>query len=248
MPNTLPPVLPTLPSKGSTGSVGRHAQDFSVTKLQQHEDVKNARVSIGQAMRVKAGDAGPTTSIGRAMGSATKASVSISDRDQGETPTTSVSRGIKAKHSVYDQEGFDGEGREEMRYDYMRRLMRQRQAKERELAKKAGKTILGKEGNYKMKLGGTGVSFTRGTKWGFRRNLQKFIKQNRQTFKNISSKDAAFFEDLVSKHASSKTTGDAFTYGQKRKMKMEIENARRGGQITFEDAKDFKKLVDNFST
>lgn len=117
--NSLPPILPTGRLGSGTPSLpgGRlpvsgpvRAQNFSISKLQQHSDIEQSRVSINQIMRERreAAKAGPTTSITR--GSQTAATTSI-NRPAGDT-----------------REAQGTSGADERRFSYVRRLIKEKQA------------------------------------------------------------------------------------------------------------------------
>ena len=118
----LPPVLPS--SGGNKPSVGatpgwNHAQDTSVSQLQQKKDRQQATSSISRAMRRDSDDT-PSTSVSHPGG-------------QGQAATTSISDSTShdVKQSVDDDAAAD-----EKRHSYIQRLMSARRAKMRADAKK----------------------------------------------------------------------------------------------------------------
>jgi len=68
------------------------------------------------------------------------------------------------------------------------------------------------------------------------------IKGGSQTA-NLSSADLKKFEDLISKHASYLPPGGKFSGHTKYKMRMEAHKLYKQNQISWEDLKDFEKIV-----
>jgi hypothetical protein len=117
----LPPVLPSSggnkPSVGST-SGWNHAQNTSVSQLQQKKDRQQATSSISRAMRRDSDDT-PSTSISHPGG-------------QGQAAVTSISD--SASHDA--KQSVDDDAADEKRHEYIQRLMSARRAKMRADAKK----------------------------------------------------------------------------------------------------------------
>lgn len=256
MPGLIPPILPTSGAAGATPrpQIGR-AQDFSVSQLRQHTERQQATTSIGRAMS-NSGNMTPSTSALHPAGAAQPASTSVfhpgglaqaastsvfHPGGHAQEATTSINNRQHAKRSIHDTEEYD-EDRDKARYEYARRKIMQRKAAERAEAEKHGGTTGNSRTHLNVK---TGAGFTKGGAGGFSKELGRFFKEYRATYKNISEKDRALFEDIVSKHAQSKTTGSSFTNMDKRKMRAELSQAMRSGRITREDLSDFTKLVNS---
>ncbi len=226
----LPPTLPgsSRPNTGLPLGGVQRAQNVSVTKLQQHAERENAAVSINQALSRT-----PHAASGY------QKSTSIHHLD-GSKSTVSAVTNDRAKRSVYDTEYYDEEA-DKKRYDYVRRLIAQRKAKEGEgVEEETGENsryAFAMKGGKNLKL--TGVS-------GLHKHMGKFFKKYRGTYSNLSKKDKAFFEGMVTQYAKHKSTGSSFGFSEKRRMRWDVEKARRQGTISYEDARDFKKLIDNF--
>lgn len=227
--NNLPPILPSSTPAGNSSQVPRpggwnRAQNFSTGKLQQHTDREKAAVSIHQAInRDTSHGSTHTTSINH---SDTKA-------------TTSISRPAQEVHSINgDQEMYD-KGSDDRRYTYIRKLIRARKEKEKLEASKPNS-----KDPYKISVG-TGASFTKGTREGFDKQLKKFFYRNRRsTFANVSKEDQQILNEVITKRASTKRTGKAWTRIDKKMMNKQVGDAYRSGTISKEDRKDFKKIID----
>lgn len=203
---------------GGVGGVGK-AQNFSVSKLNLQKDRDNAKVSVNQ------------------VGSQTRPTTSVSRVGESKEATTSINRSKTAKRSIADKEYYD-ENADKRRYDYIRRLIRARKAKE------GAENILGEEDSkFSLELG-TGKTFQRKFRTGFDKVFSKKVRKQRQTLKNISKKDRDFLGDLIEGHASKRATGSGYSPSDRRRMKMEVERARRAGKISHADSKDFKKILD----
>jgi len=188
-----------------------------------------------------------------------QASVSISQIRGNQGPVTSIANVNKGTTSATSSinrstQSASGQKPDDLRYAYVQRMIKARKEKEVRAAKFAGKSVAtdgskiptSKETvqkKFTLKMG-TGVSFHRGLRGGLDKTLKKLIRINRVTFKNISPKDREFISGIIAKHARNRTTGAGYGWSDKRNMKMEIETARRTGKISFEDMKDFKRMID----
>ena len=226
----LPPTLPgsSRPNTGLPFGGVQRAQNLATTKLRQHVERENAAVSVNQALSRT-----PNAQSGY------QKSTSIHHLD-GSKSTISAVTNDRAKRSVYDTEYYDEEADKKW-YDYVRRLSVQRKAKQAEAVEEEptgnSRYAFGLKGGKNLKV--TGVS-------GLHKHMGKFFKKYRGTYSNLSSKDKAFFEGMVTQYAKHKTTGSSFGFSDKRRMRWDVEKARRQGTISYEDARDFKKLIDNF--
>ncbi|MFA6427152.1 MAG: hypothetical protein WCW16_01745 [Candidatus Magasanikbacteria bacterium] len=226
--NPLP--LSSIPSSSSGSSlkpsVSLHAQDLSTMKLQQKIDREQAKTSIthvGQAASTPA-----TSSITR-VGS------------QNTGPTTSISHpGVSTSQS--EDLGSDQEVRDRLRYQYIRKMAKERQTQQAA----AAKTISPDDKKYTLNMG-TGVSFSRKIRGGFDKTFGKMVRKNPASFKNISKADRKVLGDIVQKHAGARRTGTGYLYGDRKRMKIEVEQARKKGTISTADSKDMKKIVDKLS-
>ncbi len=68
------------------------------------------------------------------------------------------------------------------------------------------------------------------------------IKGGSQT-SNLSSTDLKKFEDIIAKHASYLPPGGKFSGHTKYKMRMEAHKLFKQNKISWEDLKDFEKIV-----
>lgn len=227
----LPPILSGSSPRPNTGlPLGgvQRAQNLATTKLQQKIERENAAVSINQAL-----SRAPNTQSGY------QKSTSIHHLDGSKSVISAVTND-RAKRSVYDTEYYDEEA-DKKRHDYVLRLIAQRKKKEKQAVEEES----GENSRYAFGLkGGKNVKVAGAS--GLHKQLGKFFKKYRGSYSNLSSKDKAFFEGLVTQYAKHKSTGSSFGFSDKRRMRWDVEKARRQGTITYEDARDFKKLIDNF--
>lgn len=221
----LPPILPTIPPTGGLnkpGGIGR-AQDFSVSKLQQRVDREQTAVSINQM-------------LGRHPGKGSEYDKSTSVFHPGgesQPAITSIARVGDAARSVNEASGGEDAGADDRRYTYMRKLIKERQAKEAEVARQ--------ETSDKGMGVKTGRAFNTVK---FKKQMSKMATVQHSTYGNLSKGDRNYFTGLVGRYAKAKTAGTGFGLTERKQMKMEIERARRGGTISAEDAKDMKGMVD----
>jgi hypothetical protein len=182
------------------------------------------------------------SSAGKGGHNAPASSISHMGKPQEKASSSILRKGrFAAKSSALRKEGFVGtmsgemsqDERDERRYDFMRRVIRQRKVKD----------AAGKEGEYKVQVK-TGSEFKKSGSTGFHKKLRHHFKKYRGTYKNISAGDSDFFEGVVGKRAKSKTTGSAFNRLDKKKMKGDVLGAFKTGKISREDQKDFYKMID----
>ena len=222
MPGTLPPILPSNNLKTPSGVGGpARAQDFSVSKLQYQKDRASASVSASQVDRSRQGRSGPATSISSIGGK--------------QNAVTSTARNQGAKRSIYDNEYVD-ETRERLRHKYVRGLI-----KERKVEEEAAKAP--KPSKFKFSMG-TGKSFKRGIRGGLDKKLRKSIFKHRASFKHLSKDDRKVFGDIIQSSAAGRSTGVGYAHGDRRRMKLKVEQQRKTGKISYTDSKTFKKMID----
>ncbi|HAZ28198.1 MAG TPA: hypothetical protein DCY48_00250 [Candidatus Magasanikbacteria bacterium] len=227
--NSLPPALrPNTPSS-----------------LGQSDMLHSANAQAGQSVEETA-SMGPSTSIFRKSNDKALSSIHhVNDASNGRL------------HSVYEQtdpsrrRGEDTA--DERRYTYIRRLIKERQANEKEAERRSGHGIAGERGAVSHVPGGVSKIQQRVTTVktgaGFRKMLytkavRKMFLDKRAQYKNISMKDRNFFIGLVERYAKNKSVGHGMSRINRMAMRMDVERARRKGEISYEDARDFKKLID----
>jgi len=224
MAGNLPPILPS----GSTGAgmnpaahggIGR-AQNFSVTKLQQHTEREQAAVSMGQVIdRTNRLQSQKTTSIAH-----------VGERDQGAAAVSANAQG----HPASLDDRYD-EGADRRRYAYIRGLIKERKAREADVAKAAtsGKGL----------QVGTGKAFKSTGASSFRKQLRRYIVAWPGSYRNISASDRKVLEEATTEALKHKTTGSEITRKDRLKMKAHARDAYKERKITKEDYKDFKKII-----
>lgn len=216
--------MPILPGKNlasslssSSAKVG-HAQNFSATNLGR-ESIKDARVSTNQVARAKAGkEYSPGTT-----------SISHVGEEKRKATSTAHSAGT-TKRSVSDEEEYD-EVRDRIRYQHIREMA------------KAKRDAAGEQSVYDVGIKTGGDFRTRGRK-SIKRRLANLYKTAPASYKNISKKDREYFQGVVGKNAKKVSTGSGYSRLAKRRMKLKFEQDRRKGVISYEDAKDMKRMVD----
>lgn len=200
----------------SSGRIGR-AQDFSVSKLQDKKDRENAKVSIEQIARQ--GENRPVSSVAHLSG-------------QTLTSASVAHTGTAASSSIYG-ENYDKEA-DERRYEYIRGLA---------MARRKEKEAAGAKSIYDTGVK-TGALFKTTGVLGMRRSLIRARYQKPGEFKNLSSKDRQYFEDLIKKYVKGVPTGAGIGHHARRAMKQHILRDRRKGAVNVEDANDFYKMID----
>ncbi|MBT3816885.1 MAG: hypothetical protein HOE80_01685 [Candidatus Magasanikbacteria bacterium] len=182
------------------------------------------------------------SNAGHSGDNAPASSISHMGKPQEKAKSSILGEGrFSAKSSALRKEGFVGtmsgemssDERDERRYDFMRRLIRQRKVKD----------AAGTEGKYKVQVK-TGSAFKKGGASGFHKRLRHHFKKYRSTYQNVSEKEGNFFEGVVEKQAKNKRTGSEFNRLDKKKMKSEIHTAFKKGKVSREDQKDFYNMID----
>ncbi len=218
--------LPIFRSAGST-QFGK-AQSFSPTHLGR-ESIKNAK-----------------TSMSRAMGESIKISTSISHPEGiGQEATTSISRPAVISDSL-SRDQMSDEERDNLRYNYIRRMVKARQLKEKEEAlKKAEVGATDVYGKAVEKAGfATGkLSRMSGTQ-GMKMKLRRVVMKSPATYKNLSGKDREYILELIDSHASKLPTGGSFSRLIRKSMKKQIKKDKGKVGFSKQDAQDFKKMID----
>lgn len=212
MPN-LPPVLPTgnaLKSSAPKTSGVNRAQDYSITKLQPQREREEASVSMGQAIARKA----------KRMFGGPKSSVSHVGQAQ-KTPSSSYAHAGREPVGR-DAGGLYDEGADDRRWDHIRKLVRERKHKQKELEVK------------------TGASFS---KDGLKEQISKLVRKKPNTYNNISKKDKEVIANIIGKKAAHKSTAASFSSTDKRDMRSAAYKAKKQGRLSSADVKDFKRIV-----
>ena len=127
--------------------------------------------------------------------------------------------------------------RDRLRYKYMQSRMREKKAAE-------AAAQVEKPSKYGFPSISTGRLTRRVGPAGVERQVYRQIRKHIATYKNISPKDRKYFLDIVLPHGEKLAPGKGFGFGIRRQMKTKVEMDRRRGAIGFEDAKDFKRMID----
>ncbi|MFH1946562.1 MAG: hypothetical protein ABIJ23_00165 [Candidatus Magasanikbacteria bacterium] len=186
------------------------------------------------------------TSMSRAMGESTKISTSISHPGGvGQRATTSISRPAVVSDSL-SKDQMSNEERDDLRYNYIRRLVKVRQAKEKEEAlKKAEVGARDVYGKVMEKAGfSTGkLSRMSGTQ-GMKMKLRRAVVKSPETYKNLSAKDREYILQLIDSHASKLPTGGSFSRLIRKSMKKQIKKDKSKVGLSKQDVQDFKRMID----
>lgn len=156
----------------------------------------------------------------------------INSKQSGATSSVAHVGEFKKTNSVYGA-NYDSEA-DDKRYDYVRRLA---------MAKRKEKEDAAAENIYSAGVK-TGSLFKTAGVTGLRRNLIRARYQKPGEFKNLSSKDRQYFEDLVKKYVKGVPTGVGIGHNARRAMKQHILRDQRKGLVNVEDAKDFNNMID----
>lgn len=151
----------------------------------------------------------------------------------------------KAKTSVFHDDVFENynyynnndEERDNQRYEYIRKKLREN--KNKETTKKQ------KQEEFASKLKTGGAFRTTGHK-ALRRKLYALRKKDRVHMGNLSPKDLQYFLDLIEPHFTVLKNGKRIPLPVKRKLKREVRWDRIDGKISRQDARDMKRMIDNF--
>ena len=148
------------------------------------------------------------------------------------------------------QEGAQTEA-DDLRYSYVRKLIKARQAKEQRDAAQKG-MVIDKEGKMvstkipgklEMHLG-TGATFHRGLRGGLDKTMKKMFRQHKYTMRNISATDRQLLGDIIAKHAANRGTGVGYGWADKKRMKNEVQQLYNAKKISKVDMGDFKKIIE----
>ena len=223
------PLSGTPPLRPSVG-VPR-AQNLNISQLQQKTDREQAAVSMNQVLSRKAGIENTR-------------STSVAHMGQAATgPTTSITH-PGAVRSVNDMTaaGQSDSAADDRRYTYMRKMIKERQAKEAMAAKQAAASASsgGKSG---LDLG-KGSAFRKTGVGGIHKTLSKEFRAHRTTYGSLTSTEKKVLEDSLTGRLSNKTVSSKISRYDKKEIKKDINKAHDAGDVSFSHAKILKKVVD----
>lgn len=206
----LPPTMPTGSSgMGSlTPNVGR-AGNFGTMKLNQQKEREAA-----------------STSISHPGGRSQSASTSVS-HPGGSAQTASTSISHPGYDAVQDSEGWDQEGADRRRDNYIRKMVKARQAQEVEDADSAngGGTVLGKGSAFKKKI--------------THRVLRKLMLKGG---KGLTASEKKLTEDIITARLKTKKAGSEFTEKDKRSMNLKVYKECATGKVN-EGFRRIKRII-----
>lgn len=218
------PPMGGIPSRPSVG-VPR-AQDLSVSKLQPKIEREQAAVSMSQVMNRRAGiENSRSTSITH-IGQTSAA------------PSTSITHaGVERS---YSNEGQSDSAADDRRYDYMRKMIKERQAKEAEAAKKQ-MSVSSSKGGFDADTGKTLRTTGAGS---LHKKLTKEFRTHRTQYSGLTSEDKKVLESTITGTLKGKVTGSDINRFDRKKMKQQINKAHDAGDVSLGHAKKLKKFVD----
>lgn len=214
------------PQRPSNSVGANRAQDFRVSKLQSKVDRDQAAISMNQVLSRKAGLENTR-------------STSITHLGQVMTgPTTSITHPGAAAGNTGDQ---TDSGADDRRYDYMRRMIKERQAKAAVEAKKAAAA------STKGIAVGTGSALRTTGTGSLHKELGKEFRSNRTKYGSLTSTEKQVLEKSIANRLRSKATGSELTRYDVKGMKSDIKKAHDSGDVSTGHAKILKKVVDKLT-
>jgi len=230
------PILPfkgvplrSTPPSSMRPSVGvPRAQNMSVSQIQQKVDRQDAAVSMSQVLSRKAGlENTKTTSVAH-IGQAVTG------------PTTSITHpGAVRSANDLTAAGQVDDRADDRRYVYMRKMIKERQAKEAVAAKQAA-TASKKSG---LDLG-KGSSFKRSGVGGLDKKISAEFRAHRSQYGSLTGKEKGILKDSIADRLSKKSASSAVSRYDKRAIKKDINKAHDKGDVSFSHGKILKKVVD----
>jgi hypothetical protein len=217
---------PSTPMRPSVSVGANRAQNFSVSKLNQKVEREQSAVSMSQVLARKAGQENSrSTSVAHIGQTMTPASTSITHAGVAADPA----------------DGQNDSGADDRRFDYMRRMIRERQTKQAEIARKEAASA------HKGIEVGTGSSLrTTGTS-SLHKQLGKEFKANKSTFGSVAGSEKKILEKTIAGRLSAKATGSSLNRHDRLAMKSDINKARDSGNVSIAHAKLLKKVVDKLN-
>ncbi len=234
MPLTIPSRPNTVGMPRNIGKIGvpqniGRAQSTEHSLINQKIDRQNARVSMNQVLASQAEERGQRTTSIRRIGVAGSVAHTSAARYQ-----TNIKTSVSDK-TAYDQNAEYTES-DEKRYDYIRRLVKQRKAKEQALQK------IQSTSNSPLSVH-TGSGMTKSGAGGFHKQVGKMFREHRSQFGNLSSSQKAVLETAIENKLEQKTTGSSISRFDKMAMKKNVNAAKKQGQIAPATAKKFNKII-----
>lgn len=208
------------------------AQNLNVSQLQQKTDRQQAAVSMNQVLSRKAGVENTR-------------STSVAHIGQSMTgPSTSITH-PGAVRSVNDMTaaGQSDSAADDRRYAYMRKMIKERQAKEAVAAKQAAASSSSSGGKSGLDLG-KGSAFRKTGVGGIHKVLSKEFRSHRTTYGSLTSTEKKVLEDSLSGRLSNKTVSSKISRYDKKAIKKDINKAHDAGDVSMRHAKILKKVVD----
>lgn len=227
--SNLPAILPSSSKTPASMSFGRLGVQKSTSIFNRTGNKNQATTSISDLGKEKQA---PSTSI---FDNRRETKTSIFSRPTN--PVTSINRPEKEASTTEA---------DDLRYNYVRKLIKARQVKEQEKAgTKEGKpTSIATTGDkLKMRLG-TGATFHRSLRGGLDKTMKKMFRKHKYTLRNISPADRQMLGDIIAKHAANRTTGVGYGWYDKKRMKNEVQQLYESHKISKVDMLQFKKIVE----
>lgn len=197
--------------------ISAHAQDFSISKLNQHKERAAASTSMGRVLRDAqyGANSGATSSIARIM--------------RGDTSKNDDS------YSMYTDDERE-EIRTRLRYANIRKMMKE---------KKATIALEEKTSHQEPRLHiKTGSTYSKEGWSGTKRMLRKeFYKGRHSKYKHISASDKKHLEKIIEEGGSHGLVGGKYSHSTKKHMGRDAWKKYKQGDISKEDYKSFKGII-----
>lgn len=223
MPN-LPVIRPGAPV-GKPSTPGR-AQQFNKTILNQQKDQDAATTSISGAIAKKNADTG-----------AGRATTSVFHQGDDTAPSTSIAHpGAPRNADIADDDAV----RDRLRYQYIRKLMREKKAAE------AAEAQAQAANNSGLQIK-TGSAYKLSGKGGLRAKIGKEMREHKAAYSNLSGSEKKQLESILHGTLKQKSTGSSVSRQNKLSMKQQVEDAYKKGNISSGAKSQFKGIIDKLT-
>ncbi|MBI2436958.1 MAG: hypothetical protein HYV41_04430 [Candidatus Magasanikbacteria bacterium] len=214
---------PGIPAKDMRKGSSNSRASFSVSSVSSHVNTTPAMSSIYRVGQDQVG-LHAVSSISR-IGQDSHVSTSIAHPDSGN---------VKNFDDGIDQDAV----RDQLRYQHIRKSIRERKATEAAVAQATRQTS-----KFNTGIDTSSPGFLRKGPRGIERHLYRIVRQQRATLKNISKADQQKFLDIVESHIRATQVGHGVSRIARRSMIKDLRKEYTSGTISKADFKDMKKMV-----
>lgn len=124
----------------------------------------------------------------------------------------------------------------------------QRAQKAKELAIKKEVPKTQKNDPNSISVGGMGKSLRDKGTYGFQRQFNKFMLAHKTTYRNLSQEERQGLHDMIVDKTRHKKVGSEFTNRDKKKMRIQSYKKFKSGEISREDLKDYKNVINKLQS